>query len=80
METGTGQAEDSDLASGRVEEALHDIAMRLRSVVETAADGIITIDERGIIESINPAGARMFGYEPAELVTPGSTHLQRTPL
>jgi PAS domain S-box-containing protein len=68
METGTDQTRESESASGRVEQALHDIAMRLRSVVETAADGIITIDEHGVIESINPAGARMFGYEPAELV------------
>jgi len=42
--------------------------MRLRSVVETAADGIITINERGIIDSINPAAAKLFGYEPAELM------------
>ena len=48
--------------------ALRDALMRLRSVVETAADGIITINERGIIDSINPAGARMFGYQPYELI------------
>src|SRR5437763_17060990 len=50
-----------------VEAALQDAAMRLRSVVETAADGIITIDDHGIIESINPAAARLFGYGPHEL-------------
>jgi two-component system CheB/CheR fusion protein len=50
-----------------VDAALQDAAMRLRSVVETAADGIITSDDQGIIESINPAAARLFGYEPHEL-------------
>src|SRR6266536_2190793 len=52
----------------RIEAALRDAVMRLRSVVDTAADGIITIDDRGIVDSINPAGARMFGYQPHELV------------
>jgi len=50
------------------EATLREAALRLRSVVETAADGIVTIDEHGIIDSINPAGARMFGYEPAALI------------
>jgi PAS domain S-box-containing protein len=47
---------------------LADAAQRLRSVVETAVDGIITISEHGIIDSINPAGAQMFGYAPEELL------------
>src|SRR5687768_7013716 len=51
-----------------IEEAVRDAVARLRSVVETAADGIITINDGGIIDSINPAGARMFGYEPHELI------------
>jgi PAS domain S-box-containing protein len=35
---------------------------KIRSVVDNIADGLVTLDERGTIESINPAAAAMFGY------------------
>jgi PAS domain S-box-containing protein len=41
---------------------------RIRSVVDNVADGLITIDEQGMIESFNPAAALMFGYSPQEVV------------
>lgn len=34
----------------------------LHAIIENAIDGIITIDERGLIESINPAARALFGY------------------
>ena len=34
----------------------------LHAIIETAIDGIITIDVRGNIESVNPAGLKLFGY------------------
>jgi len=39
-----------------------DTAKLLEAIIHHAIDGIITIDERGIIESINPAALTLFGY------------------
>ncbi len=41
---------------------------RLQALLDTAVDGVITIDERGIIESVNPAAERLFGYTAQEVV------------
>ncbi len=48
--------------------ALRDAAERLRAILATAVEGIITIDERGLIESFNPAAEKIFGYASAEVV------------
>jgi sigma-B regulation protein RsbU (phosphoserine phosphatase) len=50
------------------ERALRDSESRLRTIFESAADGIITVDEDGVIESANPAVATMFGHAIGELV------------
>lgn len=41
---------------------------QLRAVVNTAVDAIITIDERGMIASFNPAAEKMFQYTAGEMV------------
>jgi PAS domain S-box-containing protein len=40
----------------------------LRSIVDSAVDAIITIDVDGMVTSFNPAAARMFGYEPTNVI------------
>src|SRR5437867_4424345 len=48
--------------------ALHDSEQRLSAILATAVEGIITIDEKGIVESMNPAAERMFGWQAAEVI------------
>ncbi len=50
------------------EHELRDTSGRLRGIVDTAVDGIITINEQGIVETMNPAAERIFGYGAAEVV------------
>ena len=49
-------------------EVLCESEARSRIVVETLADAVINIDESSVIRYANPAAARIFGYEPGELV------------
>ena len=48
--------------------ALRDSETRSRAILEAALDGIITIDERGSIESFNAAAQRLFGYTAHEVI------------
>lgn len=41
---------------------------RLSAVVDTAVDGIITINEMGVIETANPATEAIFGYRQSEML------------
>jgi PAS domain-containing protein len=49
------------------EEAMQRSAAQLKGVLDTAADGIITINEKGIIQSFNPAAERIFGFSAGEV-------------
>jgi PAS domain S-box-containing protein len=52
----------------QAEEAVREAAVRLKAIVDTAVDGIITIDEQGAVESMNLAAQRIFGYTHQEVV------------
>ncbi|MFG0263706.1 MAG: PAS domain S-box protein [Rhodopirellula sp. JB055] len=45
-----------------------EVAVRLEAIFNTAVDGIITIDRQGIINSVNVAATKIFGYEIDELI------------
>lgn len=40
----------------------------LKALFENAVDGIILINERGIVVSVNPAASKLFAYEPNEII------------
>lgn len=54
-------------------------AKLLNAIIENAIDGIITIDERGTIEHINPAALALFGYTKEDLVGKNVTVLMQEP-
>ena len=52
----------------RHEAAITESENRMRAIVNTVVDAIITIDDRGTVENLNPAAAHVFGYRPEEVV------------
>lgn len=62
-----------------VSSALGESERRLKAIVDSALDGIITIDDQGTIQSVNPAVARLFGYASDALLGRHVTLLMPTP-
>ncbi|WP_249209104.1 diguanylate cyclase domain-containing protein [Magnetospirillum sulfuroxidans] len=56
-------------------EALREREERLQGVLASVAEGIVTINDSGRIESANPAAERMFGYSRGQLVGRDMTEL-----
>jgi PAS domain S-box-containing protein len=52
---------------------------RLRAILDTAVEGIITIDDRGIIESFNAAAQTIFGYSASEIIGRNVSQLMPAP-
>ncbi len=63
----------------RAEAALRDREERLRTILNTVTDAIITIDRRGRITGVNPATERMFGYSESEMVGQNVSLLMPSP-
>ena len=47
---------------------VHGNELRLRALVDTAVDAIITIDHRGIVQSANRSATRIFGWSEQDMV------------
>jgi len=50
------------------DQAIHDVQAQLLAVFETSLDAILMIDDHGVIELMNPAVSRMFGYHREDLI------------
>ena len=75
-ETGGGA---TDASHGSRSFGSGDTQERLRAILETAVEGIITIDERGIVESMNPAAEKIFGFAAAEVIGKNVSCLMPSP-
>lgn len=60
-------------------EALAASGERFRGVMETAVNAIVIISEQRIIETVNSATERIFGYQPAELIGKNVSMLMPSP-
>jgi len=49
-------------------ETINENKTHLQAVLDTVIDGIITIDEQGIIQTVNPATEKIFGYISTEII------------
>jgi two-component system sensor kinase FixL len=63
----------------QLEEQLRASEERWRAVIDSAVDGIVVIDPRGTIESINPAAVRLFGYSTEETIGRNISMLMPSP-
>jgi len=61
------------------EDALSSSEARLRSVLETAPEAIITIDGRGLINSFSPQAESLFGYKAEEVLGQNVSLLMPSP-
>jgi two-component system sensor kinase FixL len=75
-------ADNFRLLAERVTSQLRDLEekeARLRSIIDTAVDGIIVINEGGKIEAFNPAAERIFGYRAVEVMGRNVNMLMASP-
>ena len=61
------------------ESLLREKEARLRMILETAADGIVTINQFGAIESYNAKASQIFGYREIEVLGKGAGALMPEP-
>lgn len=56
------------LARAKAEAKAQSSATRIRTILDTVVDGIITVNNKGMIETFNPAAERIFGYSAQEAI------------
>ncbi|HMF14956.1 MAG TPA: PAS domain S-box protein [Gemmataceae bacterium] len=70
---------DPHAPRGRLQDALAPSEARAHALLEAAVDGIVSIDEQGIIQLVNPAAERLFGYSAQELIGQNISLLMPSP-
>jgi diguanylate cyclase (GGDEF)-like protein/PAS domain S-box-containing protein len=54
--------------AGQMTDQLRSSEDRLRAVLDSTVDAILTVDERGRIETVNPSVERLFGWRAEEMI------------
>lgn len=62
------RASRSIAAEHEAAQRLQALSARQEAIFDAATDGMITHDEHGVIQNLNPAVTRMYGYRPDELI------------
>lgn len=52
----------------QAETSLRETAVHNQTILDNMADGVITIDELGVVESFNVAASKIFGYSPDAVI------------
>jgi two-component system, LuxR family, sensor kinase FixL len=71
--------EDLESQVGASAADLRDSNARLRSIIDSAVDGIIAIDVKGRIEAFNRGAERLFGYPESEVIGRNVSMLMPSP-
>lgn len=67
---------EAELSKGKaLEEKAKRESERLQTLLNNTLEGVITIDEAGIIQNFNVASVRLFGYQPDEIIGQNITRL-----
>ena len=74
-----GQLEDAVRRATQLATIAEEREARMRAVMDSVAEGIVTFDEDGTIESFNPAAEHIFGYRAADVVGRGVALLLSEP-
>lgn len=56
------------IARQHAQSALHESKLRINTMLNSMRDGVITSDQNGLINTANPAAAKLFGYSEFELI------------
>ncbi len=68
------------LVRNKIVNELAESIERLRAIVDTTIDGIITINDKGLIETFNHASEIMFGYQAHEVIGKNISMLMPAPI